>query len=237
MRPIEEPPLTAELIRLRADSVLRRLREAAEGARRDPEGFRLVAITKGFGVEVVGSAMDAGLTTFGENRVQEAEAKVQALPAADWHFVGRLQSNKARRAAAIFPTIHSVDSLELLGRLRRIAHDEGLHPRLLLQVNLTGEAQKAGFDPIGLEASAAALAAAGDTAPVGLMTIGRYGASPEEARALFARLRELRDRLRQHSGLALPELSMGMSADAESAVAEGATLVRVGTAIFGPRPT
>jgi len=181
--------------------------------------------------------MAAGLTVFGENRVQEAEAKTEALPAADWHFVGRLQSNKARRALAIFRTIHSVDSLELLGRMGRISHDQDLHPTLLLQVNLTGEAQKAGFDPVVLESSATLLAAAGGPAPVGLMTIGRYGAPPEEARALFGRLRALRDRLSQRSGLELPELSMGMSADAESAVAEGATLVRVGTAIFGPRPT
>jgi PLP dependent protein len=236
VRPIEEPPLSIELIRERADLVLGRLRDAAERAGRDPDGFRLVAVTKGFGVEVVRSAMRAGLASFGENRIQEAEEKVAALPDADWHFVGRLQSNKARRALALFPTIHSVDSLDLLARLTRIAHDDARSPRLLLQVNLTGEPQKAGFDAAELASSAARLGATGLRAPAGLMTIGRYGAPPHEARALFAQLRTLRDRLREQSGLPLSELSMGMSADAESAVAEGATLVRVGTALFGPRP-
>ena len=236
MRPIEEPPLSVELIRQRVDGVLGRLRLAAERAGRDPDGFRLVAVTKGFGPDVVRAAIAAGLTSFGENRIQEAEPKIASQPAADWHLVGRLQSNKARRAVALFPTIHSVDSLDLLARLTRLAHDDARSPRLLLQVNLTGERQKAGFDPDALEANVGALTRPEHRAPAGLMTIGPFGARPEQARALFARLRALRDRLRERSGLPLAELSMGMSADAESAVAEGATLVRVGTAIFGPRP-
>lgn len=236
MLPIDEPQLTVALIRARTDALLARLREAAERAGHDPGTFRLVAVTKGFGADVIAMAISAGLDTFGENRVQEAEEKAGALLPADWHLVGRLQSNKARRALSVFGTIHSVDSLDLLARLSRIAHDDERHPRLLLQVNVTGDERKAGFDPGTLEREAGALGIAGAIPPAGLMTIGRYGAAVNDVRAAFARLRELRDRLRERTGLALPELSMGMSADAEAAVAEGATLVRVGTAIFGPRP-
>jgi pyridoxal phosphate enzyme (YggS family) len=243
VQPIEEPPLTPELIRARADAVLSRLRAAAEGAGRDPDRFRIVAITKGFGVTVARAAIDAGLRTIGENRVQEAEAKVEAVPDADWHLVGHLQSNKARRALALFPTIHSVDSLELLDRLDRIAREEDRRPELLLQVNLSGEERKAGFDPRWFEMQAsvpgeltAALRALRAARVAGLMTMARAGADEAEQRATFAALRALRDRLQEAAGIGLPELSMGMTADAEAAVAEGATLVRIGTAIFGPRP-
>jgi len=233
---IDEPEITPGLIAERHASLVERLRSVARQAGRDPDGFRIVAVTKGFGVPVVRAAVDAGLTSFGENRIQEAEAKVAALPVLDWHFIGRLQSNKARRAVALFPTIHSVDSFDLLGRLDRIAHDDARRPRLLLQVNLTQEAQKAGFTPPVLEAGADAVTRLASAQVVGLMTIGRFGASADEARATFATLRELRDRLRAMTGLELPQLSMGMTADAAEAVAEGATLVRVGTALFGPRP-
>lgn len=241
VEPIEEPAITPSLVRERAAALTARLRAAAERAGRDPSGFRLVAVTKGFGTPVVRAALEAGLTTLGENRVQEAEPKVEAFPDADWHLVGHLQANKARRALALFRTIHSVDSLELLARLDRLAHNDGHAPVLLLQVNLSGEERKAGFDPGWF-----AQQAAGELARAvrnlraarvrGLMTMARAGADAAEQHATFARLRELRDRLAQGSGLELPELSMGMTADAEAAVAEGATLVRVGTALFGPRP-
>lgn len=243
MQPIEEPILTPELIRARADAVLDRLRRAAEAAGRDPSGFRLVAVTKGFGLPVARAAMAAGLRVLGESRIQEAEPKVRALPDAEWHLVGHLQSNKARRALALFGTIHSVDSAELLGRLERLAHDEGSHPALLLQVNLSGEERKAGFDAgwFGAEAArqgelAEAVRGLRHARVVGLMTIAREGANGGEQRATFAALRDLRDRLQETLGQPLPELSMGMTADGESAVAEGSTLVRIGTAIFGPRP-
>lgn len=243
MQPIDEPALTPELIRNRAESLMARLRAAASGAGRDPAGFRLVAVTKGFPIPVARAALDAGLRILGENRVQEAEPKVQALPDAAWHLVGHLQSNKARRALALFPTIHSVDSLELLARLERLAHDDGRRPTLLLQVNLSGEEVKAGFDArwFGEQVSrrgelVSALDELRNARVIGLMTIARAGAEEAEQRATFAGLRELRHRLQEVAGMELPELSMGMTADAEAAVAEGATLVRVGTALFGPRP-
>lgn len=207
-----------------------RLRAAAERAGRDPDGFRIVAVTKGFGTEVARAALDAGLTRLGENRVQEALPKIEALPGAEWHLVGRLQRNKVRKAVAAFALIHSVDSVELLQRISDEAVDA--RPLLLLQVNVTAEPTKAGFAPERLDE---ALPAIGDRV-VGLMTMARHDADAEEQRRTFAALRVLRDRLQDRAGIGLPELSMGMSGDAEAAVAEGATLVRIGTAIFGPRP-
>ena len=243
MEPIVEPPLTAELIHERHERLMARLRAAAEEAGRDPDGFRVLAVTKGFGVQVIRAAREAGLGSFGENRVQEALPKVAALPDADWHLVGRLQSNKARPALATFGTIHSVDSLELLRRIERIAHDDDRRARLLLQVNLSAEAAKGGFDAdwFATEAGrggelAAALTQASYAPVIGLMTMARDGAPVADARATFGRLRVQRDALQEASGIALPELSMGMTADAEAAVAEGATMVRIGTALFGPRP-
>lgn len=243
MQPIEEPPLTAELVRERVATVTTRLRAAAERGGRDPDGFRIVAVTKGFGLPVVRAARDAGLATFGENRVQEAEPKAEAFSDAEWHLVGHLQSNKARRALALFRAIHSVDSLDLLARLDRLAHDDSRRPTLLLQVNLSGQERKAGFDPDWFARQAkdpgelaAALRDLRAANVRGLMTMARAGADAAEQHATFAQLRELRDRLAEASGLELPELSMGMTADAEAAVAEGATLVRIGTALFGPRP-
>ena len=243
MLPIDEPPLDAALIRARHDALLARLRAAAEAADRDPDLVRVVAVTKGFGIPVVRAASEAGLSRFGENRVQEAIAKVAEAPQAEWHLVGRLQGNKARPAARTFATIHSVDSLDLLQRLDRIAAEESLAPTLLLQVNVSGEATKAGFAGAWFAAELAnrgpllgALAELRAARVAGLMTIGPAGVPPERARASFATLRSLRDALEQATGRAYPELSMGMTADVEPAVAEGATLVRIGTAIFGPRP-
>jgi len=243
MLPVDEPPLTADLIRSRHDAVLGRLRVAAEAAGRDPDALRLVAVTKGFGTAVIREATAAGLRCFGENRVQEAIPKMSAAPTAEWHLVGRLQANKARQAVRGFAAIHSVDSLELLARLDRIAAEESLSPAVLLQVNVTGEASKAGFALDWFEEAsrrAGPLSAAlGGLAAVrleGLMTIGPAGVPPEESRRCFATLRRLCDALQELTGRPLPELSMGMTADADAAAAEGATLVRVGTAIFGPRP-
>jgi hypothetical protein len=243
MLPTDEPPLTAELIRSRHDAVLTRLRAVAEASGRDPEAARVVAVTKGFGSGVVREASAAGLGRFGENRVQEAIPKMAAASDAEWHLVGRLQANKARQAVRAFAAIHSVDSLELLARLDRIAAEEGRVPAVMLQVNVTGEASKAGFaldwfaDAAGRSGPlSTAIAALAVVRLAGLMTIGPAGAPPDASRRAFATLRRLRDELEQLSGAALPELSMGMTGDAEAAVAEGATLVRIGTAIFGPRP-
>jgi len=166
----------------------------------------------------------------GESRVQEAEPKIAALPTMEWHFIGRLQTNKARRAVRGFAVIHSVDSIVLLRRIGEIAAEEGRSPRLLLQVNISGEDAKGGLSPD--ELISRALPTGG---LVGLMTIAPMGASVERARSIFGRLRDLRDRLEHAAGIGLPELSMGMSADADAAAAEGATLVRIGTALFGPR--
>jgi PLP dependent protein len=243
MLPVDEPPLSPELIRSRHDALVARLRAAAGEAGRDPGAIRVVAVTKGFGIDVVRAARAAGLTRFGENRVQEAIPKVAAVPDAEWHLVGRLQANKARAALRAFPTIHSVDSLDLLRRLDRIAHDESRTPKLFLQVNVTGEGSKAGF-PLAwfqdevhrLGPLAAALDELAAARVMGLMTIGLAGVPSEEARRVFATLCRLRDALEQLIGRPIPELSMGMTGDAEAAAAEGATVVRVGTALFGPRP-
>lgn len=242
MLPTDEPPLDAELIGSRHAALVARLRPVAEAAGRDPDAFRVVAVTKGFPIEVVLAAARAGLRRFGENRVQEAIPKVAALADAEWHLVGRLQSNKARAAAGAFALIHSIDSLDLLRRIERIAAEEMLTPAVLLQVNVSGEATKAGFPLDWFEDQArgpgelvATLAALHVVRVAGLMTIGPAGAEQAVARAAFGRLRGLRDALQEASGSRLPELSMGMTADAEAAVAEGATLVRVGTALFGPR--
>jgi pyridoxal phosphate enzyme (YggS family) len=232
-----------DLVRSRFESLTKRLREVAERAGRDPNGFAVVGVTKTFPVDVCRMALEVGLTRLGENRVQEALPKIAALPDAEWHLVGRLQSNKARKAVAAFSVIHSVDSLELLERLASAVHDSGLQPALLLQVNVTGEAAKAGF-PIGwFEAEAGspgqlvrAIRSMRGARVTGLMAMAEFGIDETAARATFRRLRELRDALQETAGLPLPELSMGMTADAEAAIAEGATLVRIGTAIFGPRP-
>ena len=231
MRP--SAAISANEIRDRHDRLLARLRAAAEANGHDPDALRIVAVTKELGLEVARAALDAGLTRLGESRIQEAEPKVVALPEAEWHFVGRLQSNKARRAVRSFATIHSVDSFALLGRLDALAAELGRRPDVLLQVNVSGESAKAGFAPHQL--GSAHLQPPRSARLVGLMTIAPLGASEDEARAAFRALRVLRDRLEQVSGIGLPELSMGMSADAEAAAAEGATLLRIGTALFGPR--
>ena len=226
-----DPP-TVEQIRERYERILARLRAAAEANGHDPARLRIVAVTKTWPVAVARAALDAGLTRLGESRIQEAEPKVAVLPNAEWHFIGRLQSNKGRRAVRAFAVIHSVDSLDLLRRIGELAAQEDRDIKLLLQLNESGEGAKAGLSPAGLLADAQTMPTDG---LIGLMTIAPMGASLPEARAVFARLRQLRDGLEQVTGIGLPELSMGMSADAEAAAAEGATLVRIGTALFGPR--
>jgi pyridoxal phosphate enzyme (YggS family) len=227
-----EPP-SAERIRERYERILALLRAAAEANGHDPHALRVVAVTKAWPLTVARAAVEAGLGMLGESRVQEAEPKIAVLPEAEWHLIGRLQSNKARRAVRAFAVIHSVDSIALLDRLDALASEEGRKPQVLLQVNVSGEASKAGMDPRALAGTLRAPRAA---KLVGLMTIAQMGASVETARAAFADLRRLRDEIQQAAGIELPELSMGMSADAEAAAAEGATLVRIGTALFGPRP-
>ena len=231
-------------IRERYAEVRRRIERAADLARRDPAEIMLVAITKGFGADVVRAAAALGIDNFGENRVQEAEAKIEAVPDVAWHLVGHLQSNKARRAVAAFEVIHSVDSIDLLDRLESAAEELDAARAALLQVNLTGAASQHGFDAAWFEAALAdgRLAAALGTRTrrvrvTGLMGIGPFTADQRASRTSFAQLRELRDRLQDAVGIPLPELSMGMSADYALAIEEGATMVRIGTALFGERPT
>jgi pyridoxal phosphate enzyme (YggS family) len=219
-------------LRSRHEQLLTQLRDVADTHGHDPARLRIVAVTKTHPIALVRAAWSAGMTTLGESRVQEAEPKIAAVPDAEWHLVGRLQANKVRRAVRGFAAIHSVDSEELLERIVRIADEEGRRPRLLLEVNVSGEGSKAGLAPDRLRR----LAVPSGADVVGLMTIAPMGIAVDEARAVFRTLRVLRDDLSQRLGRELPELSMGMSADAEAAAAEGATLVRIGTALFGPRP-
>ena len=216
-----------------------RIDRAARAAGRDPDGVRLVAVSKTFPPAAVQAGADAGLADFGENRVQEALGKIEraARPRVRWHLIGHLQSNKARAAAAAFDWIHSVDSTKLLRRLDEAAADAATAPNLLVQVDLAGEATKHGA-PVAevrplLEAALACRAAR----VRGLMLMPPWNEDPEATRPYFRRLRELRDGLLDEgiAPAALGVLSMGMSHDFEVAIAEGATMVRVGTAIFGRR--
>jgi PLP dependent protein len=220
--------------------IQQRLREAAQRAGRDPAGVRLVAVTKTVGLSRLQEAVAAGHTLFGENYVQEAKAKIAALgPGLTWHFIGHLQSNKARAAVELFDLIHSVDRLRLAQALDQAASRLDRVQNILLQVNLAGEQSKSGAAPEDVQDLLSDIGKMPHLRVLGLMTMPPWFPDPEEARPYFRALRELRDRLR---GLdlvdgALAELSMGMTGDFEAAVAEGATLVRIGTAIFGRRPT
>jgi pyridoxal phosphate enzyme (YggS family) len=197
----------------------------------------LLAVSKTVPPERLVEALAAGQLVFAENRVQEAEPKIARLPGARWHLVGHLQSNKARRALELFEVIGSVDSLELAQRLDRLAGESGRERvPVYLQVNVDADPAKEGFAPERLEADLADLAGLPRLELLGLMTVGRLAADSEEARPTFVRLRELSGRLRLTEPRLAPGLSMGMSDDFEVAVEEGATLVRVGRALFGERP-
>ena len=209
---------------------------AAKGGRSEDE-IELVAITKTHPVEKVREAVDAGHTLFGESRVQEARSKIPELPSnLRWHFVGHLQKNKIRHALPLFELFHSVDSLELAQEINRIAAEEGMHPRALLEVNVAGEGSKFGFNAEGLRAEMEFLLALPRLSIEGLMCIPPLADEAEASRKFFVQLRELRNSLEKEFDVKLPHLSMGMTQDFWIAVEEGATLVRVGTAIFGKRP-
>jgi len=220
------------------ERVLGRVADACARVGRDPATVLLVAVSKTVAPDRLVAAVAAGLTTLGENRVQEAEAKVSAVPGATWHLVGPLQSNKAKRALAIFSVIESVDTIELAGRLDRLAGEvrPGERVPVLLEVNVDRDPAKAGFDPSALEAALPTLASLANLEVRGLMTVGRLVERAEDARPTFAALRGLSERLRSGGGAALgPDLSMGMSDDYPVAIEEGATIVRVGRALFGER--
>ena len=216
-----------------------RIASAARSAGRDPASVRLVAVSKTFPLESIAQAVAAGQRDFGENRVQEALQKIErsADQSIRWHLLGHLQTNKARKAAEAFVMIQSVDSVELIQKLDQAAADGHHAPELLIQVDLAGEATKFGTRPGEVPRLFEAAAACRAARVVGLMTLPPFPDTPEDSRPWFRQLRELRDQW-QASGVPasmLRELSMGMSGDFEVAVQEGATIVRVGTAIFGSR--
>ncbi len=228
-------------LRDRLAALRRRLDDAAERAGRDPAEVHLLAVSKTFPAESVREAAALGLRSFGENRIQEASAKIPELADVDvpleWHLIGGLQRNKARRAVELFDVIHSLDRPELARELAKAARALERRPRVLVQVNLDDEPQKGGVAPGKLTELVAFVDACPELRLEGLMAIPKACEDPEEVRPSFVRLRELLAELNATRGPEdqLRELSMGMSSDFEVAIEEGATWIRVGTAIFGPR--
>jgi pyridoxal phosphate enzyme (YggS family) len=218
------------------ERVRTQISQAAKKAGRREEEVELIAISKTHDAERVRQAYDAGQNVFGESRVQEARAKIPELPSSlRWHFVGHLQKNKIRPALPLFELIHSVDSLALARDINRIAEEEGAHPRILLEVNVAGEGSKFGFKPGILRNEMEPLLELARLSVEGLMTIPPLAEDAEASRKFFIDLRKLRDGLEQEFNVKLPHLSMGMTNDFPVAIEEGATLVRVGTAVFGER--
>jgi PLP dependent protein len=229
----------AEEIRERLARVRERIARAAERAGRRAEDITLITVSKTFDADIVQLAVDAGALDLGENKVQEAAGKAAKVRGENlrWHLIGHLQANKARTAVATFDVIHSVDSRQLVERLDRIAGEEGRRPAVLIQVDLGHEPTKSGAREEDLPRIVEALDAAGNIEFRGLMTLPPFFDDPEQARSYFRRLREILEGLNRGRSRerALKELSMGMSHDFEVAIEEGATAVRVGTAIFGAR--
>jgi pyridoxal phosphate enzyme (YggS family) len=231
-------PDVVEAFRRARLEVWERIEAAATRAGRDPGAVTLVAVSKTVPASRVRAAVAAGLTVLGENRVQEGAAKIPAVDGATWHLIGPLQSNKARRAVELFDVVESVHGVELAERRDALAGQlrPGRPLPVLLQVNVDQDPAKAGFDPGAVEAAIPRLEACRSLDYRGCMTIGRFGSSPEEARPTFIALREMAARLRARWPRLGAELSMGMTDDYEAAVEEGATIVRVGRALFGERP-
>jgi hypothetical protein len=226
-----------EPVKDRVARVLERIAHAAARSGRSPESVRLVAVSKTHPVERVAEAYEAGVKVFAENYVQEAEGKVQAFPGAEWHLIGKLQANKAKKAVSLFAWIQAVDSPRLLVELSRRCVEAGKTLPVLIEVNLAGEGSKAGIPPDELQALLSSAVTLPGVRVRGLMAIPPMTEDPEESRPYFARLRELMSRCVYAEGATgeMTELSMGMSSDFETAIEEGATMVRVGTAIFGSR--
>jgi pyridoxal phosphate enzyme (YggS family) len=220
----------------RLAAVKRQIAEAAARAGRNADDITLVAVSKTHPPESVSAVLAAGQGIFGESRVQEARAKIPLVPGrARWHFIGHLQRNKIRHALPLFELFHGVDSLEIARDIERIASEDGARPNVLLEVNVAGEGSKFGFPPEKLRAQIGELLALKRLTIEGLMCIPPPQPRAEMARKYFTALRELRDQLEKEFRISLPQLSMGMSGDFAVAIEEGATLVRVGTAIFGER--
>ena len=216
--------------------VQQRIAAACKRVERSPEEVQLVAVGKKFTADVIREAADCGLTLFGENRVQEAKAKIPDCPGhLRWHFIGNLQTNKCRDAVALFDMLHAVDSLHLAKELNKRCEQAAKVMPILLEVNVSGEGSKHGFSP---ETAVNAMKEFSDFPQLelhGLMTMAPYSRQPESSRPYFQKLCEVKTACEDKLGAPLPELSMGMSGDYEIAIEEGATLIRLGTTLFGPR--
>ncbi len=226
-----------------SDNILQQLSEvraeieqAAREAGRNPQTVQLVAVSKTFPAAAIATAYAANQRLFGENRVQELADKAQSLPKdIQWHMIGHLQSNKVAKVVEWADYIHAVDSLKLLQRIERLAAEKKRCPKILLEINISGEESKFGLTPAEVAPLVEAAQNCRHLELVGLMTMAPFGAAPDTLHHIFGSLRQLRDQLAARFKIELPELSMGMSADYHIAIAEGATLVRVGSAIFGKR--
>ncbi len=223
----------------RIEQVKKRIKDTAEACKRPMASIRLVAVSKTMPTEVVRDAIETGISDLGENYIQEAKEKINALAAypVTWHFIGHLQSNKAKYAVRLFDLIHSVDSLKLAQELNKYAQKNDKIQAILIQVNVAKEVSKSGVyveDTVQLLKEVSRLE---NIAVKGLMTMPPYFNAPEKARPFFTALRELRDQIKMEAipNISMDELSMGMTGDFEAAIEEGATIVRIGTAIFGDR--
>lgn len=218
------------------EMIRRRIKAACDRCDREPNSLTLLAVAKTQPPEVVSAAAGLGLLVFGENKVQEAKAKIPLCPGRlRWHFIGHLQSNKCRDAVRLFSMIQSVDSLALAREINQRADEAGKTMPVLLEVNLAGEASKFGYRPQALLAELDQINALPRIEVHGLMTVPPWSPDAENSRPHFRRLCELKAECEQLLGAPLPHLSMGMSGDFEAAIEEGATMVRIGTALFGPR--
>jgi pyridoxal phosphate enzyme (YggS family) len=218
------------------ETIQQRIRAACARAHREPSSVQLLAVTKGHPPETVAAAAQLGLNLFGENKVQEARAKIPLCPGKlRWHFIGHLQSNKCRDAVELFEMIQSVDSLSLAREIAGRAEQAAKTVPILLEVNVAGEASKSGYAPEKALAELETINALPKIEIHGLMAVPPWSPEPEKSRPHFQRLRELKERAEQVLGASLPHLSMGMSGDFEVAIEEGATMIRIGTALFGPR--
>jgi len=232
-------PLSSQQIADRRERILVSIARASERAGRDPAGVAILAVTKTHTVETIRNAVRAGITRLGENRVAEGAAKIEALrgefPGLEWRLIGPLQSNKAKPALQYFTVVESLDRERLAARLETLLAAEGRGLPVLLEFNLAAEASKSGAGAERAEGLAAAALAFPHLEVRGVMAVPPLTADPEAARPYFRQLRQIRERLADRFGRPFPEISMGMSHDFEIAVEEGATEVRIGTALFGPR--
>jgi pyridoxal phosphate enzyme (YggS family) len=224
------------------EQIEKRILAACERAGRTRDSVLLLAVSKTHPPETIREAVNLGLTYFGENKVQEAKAKIPGAPGkARWHFIGHLQSNKCRDAVELFEMIQGVDSLALAQEINKRAEQAGKTMPILLEINVAGEGSKFGYNPQQMLADLKAINALPRLEIHGLMAIPPFTPMPEKARPYFQKLRELKQQAEAVLGAPLPQLSMGMSGDFEVAIEEGATIVRIGTALFGersyPRPT